>query len=370
MNPEEVNGFPLDAIRVLRDDGTLDPAHDPRLAVEEVVSLFRAMARTRFVDERLVMLQRQGRIGFHIGSLGEEATIIGSAYAMRAQDFIFPCYREFGAALLRGLTLRRYLDNMFGNAADNARGRQMPDHLTARDARFGSVSSPIGTQIAHAVGYAWASKIRHQEQVTLVYFGEGATSSAEFHNGMNFAGVYKVPVVLFCRNNGWAISIPSEHQSATSSFAQKGLAYAVRSVRCDGNDLFAVVAATRDAVERASRGQGPTLVEAMTYRVSGHSTSDDPNAYRVDAQVEPWRKRDPIGRVRRWLIEQGAWQPEKDLELEQEFDREIKQAISEAEEESLPTIASMFTDVYADLPWHLREQSEALARGPRWAGHA
>ena len=361
--------FPSDVIQVLRDDGTLDPASDPHLPIADVVALYRAMMRTRFVDERLVMLQRQGRIGFHIGSLGEEATIIGSAWAMRPQDFIFPCYREFGAALLRGMPLQRYVDNMFGNAADNAKGRQMPDHITARDARFGSVSSPIGTQITQAVGFAWAAKLRHDDLVTLVYFGEGSTSSNEFHNGMNFAGVFAVPAVLLCRNNGWAISVPSEQQTAVASFAQKGIAYGVRSVRCDGNDLFAVVSTTRDAVERAARGEGPTIVEAMTYRMSGHSTSDDPNAYRVDDALAPWRKRDPIQLVRQYLIKAGAWEEGRDAELETEFDREMKQAVAEAEKTPAPSIESMFTDVFSSLPWHLREQHQVVAQGPRPTRH-
>ncbi|MBI5533529.1 MAG: thiamine pyrophosphate-dependent dehydrogenase E1 component subunit alpha [Deltaproteobacteria bacterium] len=364
-NADQPLSFPADMIRVLRADGTLDPEHDPHLAVDDVVALYRAMMRTRFIDERLVMLQRQGRIGFHIGSLGEEATILGSAWAMRAGDFIFPCYREFGAALLRGMPLQRYLDNMFGNASDNAKGRQMPDHITARDARFGSVSSPIGTQITQAVGFAWAAKLRGDDVVTLVYFGEGSTSSNEFHNGMNFAGVYRVPAVLLCRNNGWAISVPSDQQTATATFAQKGVAYGVHSVRCDGNDLFAVVSATRAAVERAARGDGPTIVEAMTYRMSGHSTSDDPNAYRVDDALAPWRERDPIQRVRSYLIKAGAWDEGRDGELEGEFDREMKQAIAEAEKTPVPSIDSMFADVFESEPWHLREQHQAVVQGPR-----
>jgi len=358
-----------DVLQILRPDGTLVDGADPGLSVEEVVELYRAMVRTRQLDERLVLLQRQGRIGFHIGSLGEEASIIGTAWAMRAQDFIFPCYREFGAALLRGMPLQSYLDNMFGNGRDNAKGRQMPDHITSRDARFGSVSSPIGTQITQAVGYAWSAKLKRDDVVTLVWFGDGATSSSEFHNAMNFAGVYQVPAVLVCRNNGWAISVPTGSQTATATFAEKGRAYGVRAVRVDGNDLFAVVSATREALARAIRGEGPTFIEALTYRMSGHSTSDDPNAYRIDQELEPWKRRDPIARVRAWLVARSAWSDGDDAELESGFDAEIKAAIESAETAAPPELASLFDDVYAEVPAHLREQREQVLNGPRPVRH-
>ena len=213
-----------DVVRVLGPDGSLDARNDPGLSPEEVVHLYRHMLLTRLVADRLVTLQPQGRIGFHIGSLGEEAAIIGSAYALRKQDWLFPCYREFGAALLRGMQLERYIDNMFGNANDPVKGRQMPDHYTCKAAQFGSVSSPIGTQITQAVGFAWAAKIQKRDLVALTYFGEGATSSNEFHNGLNFAGVFKAPTVFLCRKNGWAISVPTERQTASRTFAEKGVA--------------------------------------------------------------------------------------------------------------------------------------------------
>ena len=356
-------------LRVLRDDGTLDLATDPKLSLEQVLSLYRAMVRTRRIDERLVSLQRQGRIGFHIGSLGEEASILGSAFALRKQDYIFPAYREFGAALLRGFPLQRYVDNMFGNANDPAKGRQMPDHYTCVEARFGSISSPIGTQMTHSVGFAWAAKLRGEDLVTLSYFGEGSTSSNEFHNGMNFASVFHVPTILFCRNNHWAISVPSDRQSASATFAEKGAAYGMHFVRCDGNDIFAVVRATRDAVERAASGRGPTLIEALTYRMAGHSTSDDPTIYRSEEQLEPWRRRDPIERLRQHVVVLGAWDDAKDEALNAEIDEEVKAAVEAAESTQAPSLSSMFDDVYAELPWHLREQREELIAGSRAPGH-
>jgi 2-oxoisovalerate dehydrogenase E1 component alpha subunit len=358
-----------DVVRVMREDGTLDPANDPRLSADEVVGLYRAMLRTRLLDDRLTAIQRQGRIGFHIGSLGEEAAILGSAFALRERDWLFPCYREFGAALLRGMPLQRYVDNMFGNANDPAKGRQMPDHYCFREARITSISSPIGTQITQAVGFAWAAKLRREDLVCLSYFGDGATSSSEFHNGLNFAGVFKAPVVLFCRNNGWAISVPTERQTASAGFAEKGVAYGIPGVRVDGNDLFAVVKVSRDAVARAARGEGATLIEALTYRLSGHSTSDDPKAYRPEAALEPWKLLDPMRRMRRYLDKNHAWTDAKDQAIEAEIDAELRAAVAAAEATPPPALETMFDDVFAEVPWHLVEQRRALLAGPRAKKH-
>ncbi|MBX3181290.1 MAG: pyruvate dehydrogenase (acetyl-transferring) E1 component subunit alpha [Polyangiaceae bacterium] len=352
-------------IRVLREDGTLAPEYDPQLSTDEVLRIYRQMVQTRIIDERLVTLQRQGRIGFHIGSLGEEAAIIGSAYAMREEDWLFPCYREFGAALLRGLPLQRYIDNMFGNANDPVKGRQMPDHYTCREAHWGSVSSPIGTQMTQAVGFAWAAKIEKKQLATLVYFGDGSTSSNEFHNAMNFAGVFRTPCVFFCRNNGWAISVPVERQTASQTFAEKGIAYGVPGVRVDGNDLFAVVGVTRRAAERCLAGEGPTLIEALTYRMGGHSTSDDPNRYRAADEVKPWVERDPIERVRRYLELAGAWDGDREEALREAVDQEFREAVKLAESTPAPELSTLFDDVYRDLPWHLAEQRQELLAGPR-----
>jgi pyruvate dehydrogenase E1 component alpha subunit len=352
-------------LRVMGEDGTVEPGRDPGLSAADLVSLYTSMVRVRILDDRLVALQRQGRIGFHVGSIGEEAAILGSTFAMREQDWIFPCYREFGSALMRGLPLQKYIDNMFGNANDTAKGRQMPDHYTFRAGHFGSVSAPVGTQITHAVGVAWAAKLEKTDAVSLVYFGDGATSSNDFHAGMNFAGVFKIPTIFLCRNNGWAISTPVERQTASDSFAEKASAYGVAGVRCDGNDVLAVVAATRDALARAAAGEGATLIEAITYRLSGHSTSDDPKAYRPEDEVEEWRRRDPIARVRRLLSSRGLWSDEEQVDVEAKVSDEIKSAIAAAEKAPPPRLETLFEDVYAEMPWHLREQHEYLIRAPR-----
>jgi pyruvate dehydrogenase E1 component alpha subunit len=356
-------------VRVLQDDGSVTPELDPRLSDDEVRTLLRYMVETRFLDERLTALQRQGRIGFHVGSLGEEGAIIGAAFAMRQQDWLFPCYREFGAALMRGLDFQRFLDNMFGNENDTVKGRQMPDHYTCRASHWLSISSPVGTQITQAVGFAWAGKLKKQDLATLVYFGDGATSSSDFHSGMNFAGVFKIPTVFFCRNNGWAISVPAERQTASESFAVKGIAYGVPSVRIDGNDVFAVVHAVREAVARGARGEGPTLIEALTYRMGGHSTSDDPNAYRGSDALKPWADRDPIERVRQYLSARGAWDAETERVIVADLERKFREAVEIAEHTAKPRLESLFDDVYAKPPWHLVEERAELVSGPRPPEH-
>lgn len=369
MNPKlptpSTSAQSADIISALRPDGTLEPAYDPGLSDQEVEYLFRQMVMTRQLDERLVMLQRQGRIGFHVGSLGEEASILGSAYAMQKQDFLFPCYREFGAALMRGLPLQTFIDNMFGNANDTVQGRQMPNHTTCREVGWCSISSPVGTQITQAVGFAWAAKIKRENKSSLVYFGDGATSSSDFHSGVNFAGVFKVPCVLLCRNNGWAISVPVERQTATKTFAEKAAAYGIPGIRVDGNDIFAMVHVTRQARERGERGEGSTLIEAITYRMGGHSTSDDPKAYRGADALAPWAARDPIERVRDYLTKRGVWDEQREAALVAEIDARFKEAVTIAERTPAPQLESMFEDVYESPPWHLQEQRQQLLSGPR-----
>ncbi len=352
-------------VRCLRDDGTLDPAHDPGLSLKEVVSAYRLMVQTRSFDERLTALQRQGRVGFHVGSLGEEAAIIGAAFGVRPQDWLFPCYRELGAAFARGFDVQTYMDNMFGNARDTVRGRQMPDHYTSRKDHFVSISSPVGTQITQAVGFGWAAKLRKDDVATLAFFGDGATSSSEFHAGMNMAAVFKVPTVFFCRNNGWAISVPVERQTASATFAEKAKAYGMPGVRVDGNDVFAVVSEVKRAVARASRGEGPTMIEARTYRMGGHTTRDDPDVYRGPEVLENWKHRDPIVLTRAYLEKEGAWSDAQELELKSQIEREFKAAVASSEAQPKPAVETLFDDVYAQLPWHLREQRAELLAGTR-----
>jgi len=363
--------FPL--LRMVDDDGKLLPdAGEVELSDPEVLRLYRGMVLNRTLDERMVTMQRQGRIGFYIGSIGEEATVFGTAAAMTPSDWIFPCYREHGAALLRGMPLVTFMCDLFRNAGDSGKGRQMPCHEAYRPANYTSISSPIATQVPQAVGAAWAARLKGEEMVALTYFGEGATSANDFHTGLNFASVRKIPVIFVCRNNGWAISMPRDRQTGSETIAQKAIAYGIHGERVDGNDLLAVHAATRRARVRAARGEGPTLLECVTYRVEGHSTSDDPRAYRPPGEVEPWKRKDPILRMRRYLSLRGALDGAADEQLRSEVREEIQRALAEAEAfPAKPPLASLFEDVYAEMLPQQREQlaelEAAIADDPRVA---
>ncbi len=357
---QTAEAFPL--YRVIQEDGSAPP-DQIGLADADLIALYRWMVLNRTLDERMVAMQRQGRINFYIGSIGEEATVFGTARAMKPSDWIFPCYREHGAALLRGLPLATYVCDLLGNAGDAMLGHQMPCHEAWRPALYTSISSPIGTQITHAVGAAWAARIKGDDMVSLVYFGEGATSANDFHAGLNFAGVNKVPVVFACRNNGWAISVPRERQTASETIAQKAIAYGIRGERVDGNDLLAVHGATVRARQRAAEGGGPTLLECVTYRMEGHSTSDDPRSYRPAELVEPWRKKDPLLRMKAFLARRGLLGEAEEAKLLADVREVIQLAIKEAETHpAKPPVETLFEGVYAEPLWQQREQLQELQR--------
>ena len=357
---QTAEAFPL--YRVLQEDGSAPP-DQIGLSDADLVALYRWMVLNRKLDERMVAMQRQGRINFYIGSIGEEATVFGTAKAMKPSDWIFPCYREHGAALLRGLPLATYVCDLLGNAGDTMLGHQMPCHEAWRPALYTSISSPIGTQITHAVGAAWAARIKGDEMVSLVYFGEGATSANDFHAGLNFAGVNKLPVVFACRNNGWAISVPRERQTASETIAHKAIAYGIRGERVDGNDLLAVHGATVRARQRAAEGGGPTLLECVTYRMEGHSTSDDPRAYRPAEVVEPWRQKDPLLRMKAFLVRRGLLGEAEEAKLLADVREAIQLAVKEAETHpAKPPVETLFEGVYAEPLWQQREQLQELQR--------
>lgn len=364
VNKERVNSHVHDdeddgeLLQILGPDGVLRPGCTAPMPDAETRRLYVAMNRNRLIDDRMIMLQRQGRIGFYIGSNGEEASIIGPIAALRPTDWLFPCYRENGGYLLRGMPFQRFVDNLFGNANDPVHGRQMPNHITWRQSNITSVSSPIGTQIVQATGAAFAARLMKKDDVMMAYFGEGATSSNDFHTGLNFAGVWKAPVVFICRNNHWAISVPREKQCAAEHIADKAAGYGMPGVRVDGNDLFACWVATKTALDRARRGEGPTLIEAVTYRIYGHSTSDDPKVYRPEALVEPWRRKDPLARVRRFLEARGHWSDADEEALKASVEEECKVAVNAAENAAPPELDTVFSDVFAQMPWHLAEQHE------------
>ena len=324
--------------------------------------LYRAMVLVRTLDERGLKLQRQGRIGFYVPSFGQEAAQIGATAAMAPEDWIFPSYRDPGMLLYRGFPLRQFVAQCFGNSSDWLKGRQMPNHFASRDQLCASISSPIATQIPHAVGVGMAARIKGDKIAALVSFGDGGTSEGDFHVGMNFAGVYKAPIVFLCQNNQWAISMHASQQTGSRDFAIKAKAYGFPGIRVDGNDVLAVYQATKEAADRAREGGGPTLIEAVTYRMGPHSSSDDPSRYRPDAEVEEWRQKDPIVRFQAYLQEQGAWDEAFEKELRESCEQDVAEAITAEEKVGKPTEETMFTDVFARTPRHLAEQLDELTR--------
>ncbi|MGZ3442480.1 MAG: thiamine pyrophosphate-dependent dehydrogenase E1 component subunit alpha, partial [Polyangia bacterium] len=355
----------LGLFQVLAPDGTADAARVPSIGDAELVRMYRGMLMIRVMDERLLLLQRQGRIGFYGEAKGQEGAVIGAAAALGPEDWIVPALREAGAAIYRGLPLRTYVAQIFGNADDVSKGRQLPCHPGTRAAHYLTMSSCIATQLPHAVGMAWAARIKGDDMVVLACLGDGATSEEDFHAAMNFAGVYKAPVVFFCQNNQWAISTPVTLQTAAPTIAIKAVAYGFGGVRCDGNDVLAVYSCVRDAVDRARRGDGPTLVEALTYRVSAHSSSDDPSRYRDENVTAAWRARDPLARFRTWLTAQGLLDAAADERMRAELDAEVRDAVAKNEHVAPPPLETLVEDVYADVPWHLQEQLSEIAPLPR-----
>ncbi|MDA0374452.1 MAG: thiamine pyrophosphate-dependent dehydrogenase E1 component subunit alpha [Planctomycetota bacterium] len=346
---------------VLREDGSIAPDRDPNLPVDTLLHLYETMVRVREFDRRMLVLQRQGRIGFYGPILGQEAATVGSVAALEERDWVFPALREGAAAIMRGLPLHVAIAQLIGNSLDRCKGRQMPCHYTFREGNYHAMSSVIGTQITHAVGAAMAARIRGEDAVIAGYLGDGATSSNDFHAGMNFAAVYRAPVVLICQNNQWAISVPISQQMASETIAIKACAYGMPAVRVDGNDVLAVYAATREAVERARRGDGPTFLELVTYRRLGHSSSDDPSRYRDEAEVAVWERRDPVERLRRHLDARGLWDSDRETALQDRIAAEVNEAIRQAEAASPTDRNSLVTDVFADVTPQLAEQlREAL----------
>jgi pyruvate dehydrogenase E1 component alpha subunit len=366
MNLEELRDDDADValLRVLRDDGSADPATDPVLPVDQLLRAYREMRRLRLLDARMITLQRQGRVGFYGAAQGQEAVPIATGLALEPRDWVFPALREQSVMLVRGFPLRAFVAQVFGNSGDVLKGRQMPSHPSGRAVNQVSWSSCIGPQIPQAVGAAWAMRSTKSGAVSVGFMGDGATSQADFHVAMNFAGVWRVPCVLVCQNNHWSISVPTEKQTASRTIAVKARAYGMPGVRVDGNDLLAVYAVMRAAIDRARAGEGPTFVEAVTYRMGAHSTSDDPSRYRSQAEVDEWAKKDPLDRLRRHLVHLGHVSDASDAALEKELVADIAAVVDEVEKLPPPSRASLLEDVYAEMPWNLREQLAELQKLP------
>jgi pyruvate dehydrogenase E1 component alpha subunit len=350
-------------LQILAPDGKLVAGARPKLEPAPLRELHRSMLRSRLLDEKMLNLQRQGRIGHYVEARGQEAAVIGAVAAMEPRDYVVPANRELGAVLHRGLPIASVVAQLFGNARDLGRGRQLPTLQTApRALNFIPPSSCVATQLPHAAGLAWAAKMRHDPIVVLAYLGEGATSAEDFHAGVNFAAVYHVPAVFLCENNQWALSTPASRQTVSQTFAIKALAYGMPGVRVDGNDVLAVHAAVSEATARARTGGGPTLIEAVTYRMGGGSSSDDPHVYRDEAEEAAWRAKDPLVRFGAWLAATGVLDAAGVAAQRAALEEEIAAAVESEERVGPPPLRSLIEDVFATPPATLEEQLADLVR--------
>ncbi|KAL5703770.1 3-methyl-2-oxobutanoate dehydrogenase (2-methylpropanoyl-transferring) [Ranunculus cassubicifolius] len=348
--------------RVLDDNGnTIMGSNFKQVSKEIAVKIYNQMVTLQIMDTIFYEAQRQGRISFYLTTIGEEAINIASTAALSMDDFIFPQYREPGVLLWRGFTLQEFANQLFGNKSDYGKGRQMPIHYGSNKLNYVTVSSTIATQIPQAVGAAYFLKMDKKNACAVTYFGDGGTSEGDFHAGLNFAAVTEAPVIFICHNNGWAISTPTSDQFRSDGVVVKGQAYGIRSIRVDGNDTLAVYSAVCAAREIAITENRPVLIEALTYRVGHHSTSDDSTKYRSVNEIEHWRMaRDPVSRYRKWVEKKGWWNEDEETELRTKVRKEILQAIQNAEKVEKPPLMDLFADVYDWPPANLHEQERVL----------
>ncbi|KAL4962153.1 thiamine pyrophosphate-dependent dehydrogenase E1 component subunit alpha [Aspergillus stella-maris] len=368
INPMDGPGIPT--YRVMDSDGVFVDKSRKKLGVsnEEVLIWYKNMLTVSIMDVIMFEAQRQGRLSFYMVSAGEEGISVGSAAALTPDDVVFAQYRETGVFQQRGFTLKNFMSQLFANANDSGRGRNMPVHYGCAYPKTHTISSTLATQIPHASGAAYALKLQGLQnpdlppRIVTCYFGEGAASEGDFHAGLNIAATRSCPVVFVCRNNGYAISTPTLEQYRGDGIASRGVGYGIDTIRVDGNDIFAVFEAMKTARELAlSDGGKPVLVEAMSYRVSHHSTSDDSFAYRARIEVEDWKRRDnPIIRLRKWLENEGLWNEDLEREARESIRREVLTEFGEAERELKPAIRCAFEDVYDDLTEEQREHMGEL----------
>jgi len=340
---------------IIQKNGACAKEHLPLIPEKDLIKLTKLIIFNRIFEEKMMTLQRQGRLGFAITSIGEEAITLGAAYALHPNDPIFLTYRELGALLWRNVPLESIVNQLMGNEHDFNKGRQMPVHYCFREQNFPSVSSPVGTQLTHACGYAHAAKFKKTGQVALGFLGEGTASGNDFHSALNFAGVFNVPAIFLIRNNHYAISTPENLQTA-GDLISRGKGYGVYSVQIDGNDLLCVVKAVREAAERARNGEGPTLIEAKTYRLGAHSSSDDPSLYVPEKEKKEHEAEGDLKRLIKHMKWRKLWTDKIQKDTEAKADQDISKLIEKCEKWPRPRIETMFEDVYETMPNHLREQ--------------
>ena len=338
----------IESISILDPEGNVDADLEPSLDDEELHSLFRWLLLSRRYDERMLRLQRQGRIGTYGPALGQEAASLGPAFAMRKDDWFIPSFREPAGMLYRGWPIERLILWWGGNE----KGSTPPQGL--RDL---PICVPVSSQVQYGAGIAWGCKLRKEDTVAVAFVGDGGTSEGDFHEGLNCAATFGAPLILIVQNNQWAISLPRAKQSASQTLAQKALAYGMDGIQADGNDILAMIVATREAIEKARNGGGPTLIEAVTYRLGVHTTADDPKKYRSEEEVEQWKPRDPLLRFWKYVKNKGVLDEQARDAMEEEISGQISEAVARAEAYQ-PDLGEPFRHCFAEMPNHLRAQKK------------
>jgi len=349
-----VRDFAVERLQILDESGNCDLSLLPPLIDQQIQTLYEWMVLARTFDEKAYKLQREGRLGTYASILGQEAAQIGSAFALRPTDWMFPSFREPGASFVRGLPPKMVLQYWSGDE----RGSVIPQGQNDFP-----ITIPVSTQIPIGAGVAWGAKLRGDKIAVLVYLGDGATSKGDFHEGFNFAGVFSLPVVFFCQNNHWAISVPLKRQTRTETLAQKAIAYGFPGIQVDGNDVFGVYRATADALERARDGGGATFIEAVTYRIGDHTTADDAARYRSKEEVEQWRTRDPIDRLIKYMISKGLWDEAYGQRSVANARDQVERAVKELEATAPSQPQDMFRFTFRDMTKELHEQMETCLSG-------
>lgn len=358
ISGENYESIPI--FRILDPTGQTSFPENNKLDDDTLIKVYRNMVTISIMDKIMYESQRQGRISFYMTNTGEEAVQIGSASALTLEDLIYAQYREAGVLLWRGYQISKFMNQCYGNVEDEGKGRQMPVHYGSKDLNFVTISSPLTTQLPQAVGAAYAYKRDKRKACVICYFGEGAASEGDAHAAFNFAATLKAPVIFFCRNNGYAISTPAHEQFKGDGIAAKGPSYGIHTIRVDGNDVLAVHYATKAARNFSINEGKPVLIEAMTYRVGHHSTSDDSSAYRSNEEINLWNNVTPIQRYRQYLQSLGLWSTEQESELQKAKRREILHAFTEAEKKPKPHWKEMFTDIYFKMPKHISDQMHSM----------
>ena len=357
-------------VRVLDDDGAAVGEWVPDLSVEAKLAGLRDMLTVRTFDARMLRAHRQGKISFYMQALGEEAIACAQQRALRPGDMHFPTYRQQGLLVAAGYPIAQMMNQILSNELDPLKGRQLPVLYSAKSHGFFSISGNLATQYPQAVGWAMASALRGDTAIASAWIGEGSTAESDFHTALVFASTYQAPVILNIVNNHWAISTPEDFaRGASATFADRGYGFSIPAIRVDGNDYLAAYAASQWAAERARSNLGPTLLEWITLRRGAHSTSDDPSVYRPDHESEQFPLGDPVDRLRDHLVQLGEWDADRHAALQAEVAAEIEQAFAEADSHgsvksgAVPSPATMFDDVYHELPRHLRDQRAQLCDG-------